>query len=55
MENKNPGNTGIKRLVEHYRQYFRIPENLDHYSDEDYKSAEKKFVKFALEIGIVET
>ena len=39
---------GIRTLVEEYRTAFRIPENLDHYMDEDYKFAEKQFIKFAL-------
>ncbi len=44
-------NTGILLLIDRYRRFFRIPENLDHYSEEDYKTAEKKFVKFALNEG----
>ena len=37
--------TGKERLLEHYRRIFRTPENLNHYSPEDYKLAERKFLK----------
>jgi hypothetical protein len=39
---------GIKSLVKKYRSFFAIPENLNHYSKEDYKIAEKRFIKSAL-------
>ena len=42
------GNTGIQLLIKKYRDTFRIPENLNHYSKIDYKNAERKFLKFAL-------
>jgi hypothetical protein len=38
----------IKLLVKKYRNMFRIPENLNHYSKRDFKIAEKNFVKYAL-------
>ncbi len=38
-------------LVEKYRKEFRVAENLNHYSAENYKIAERKFLKFALSIG----
>ncbi len=41
-------NAGIKSLVKKYRSIFEIPENLNHYSKEDYKIAEKRFIRFAL-------
>lgn len=41
-------NKGIKLIVKKYREKFRISENLNHYSEEDLKKAEKKFLKFAL-------
>ena len=44
-------NSGIKLLVEKYRREFRVAENLNHYSEENYKIAERKFLKFALSIG----
>jgi len=40
--------TGIKSMINKYRKIFRTPENLNHYSDEDYKEAERKFLKFSL-------
>jgi hypothetical protein len=44
-------NTGIKLLVEKYRKKFRIAENINHYSEENYKIAERKFLKFVLGMG----
>jgi hypothetical protein len=43
--------TGIQVLVEKYREMFRIPENLNYYSEEDYQAAERKFLKYALFSG----
>ena len=40
--------SGLKSLINRYRKIFRIPENLNHYSDKDYKEAERKFLKFSL-------
>lgn len=45
------GKNGIKALVRKYRKKFRIPENLNHYTREDYQKAEKKFLKFCLATG----
>ena len=42
-EMKNP--TGINLLLKECRKRFRIPENLDYYSDDDFREAEKKFIK----------
>jgi hypothetical protein len=41
-------NTGVRLLLKKYRKMFRIRENLDFYSEEDYKLAEKKFLKYSL-------
>jgi hypothetical protein len=41
-------NAGIQMLLEKYRKLFRIPENLNYYSEKDFQVAEKKFLKFAL-------
>ena len=41
-------NNGIKLLVEKYRKKFRIAENFNHYSEENYKIAERKYLKFAM-------
>jgi hypothetical protein len=42
---------GIEQLVQQYKQDFRIPENTDHYSVEDFRLAEKQFVRFCLKNG----
>jgi len=39
---------GIKLLIRKYRKEFRRKENTDFYADEDYKAAERKFVKYCL-------
>ena len=46
-------NVGLQRLIEKKRQLFRIPENLNFYSEEDFLAAERKFLKFVLENGEV--
>lgn len=51
MEKDLSEKTGIQALVEKYREMFRIPENLEHYSEEDYQNAERKFLKYALFSG----
>ena len=43
-----PTNEGIKRLVKKGREAFRISENLEFYSKNDYKAAEKKFIKLCI-------
>ena len=48
-EMKNP--TGIHLLVKECRKRFRIPENLNHYSDADFREAEKKFIKLCFTGG----
>jgi len=40
--------TGIQLLVKKYKKIFQIPENLSYYSEKDYKTAEKKFLSYAL-------
>lgn len=39
---------GLKRLVGRCRDIFRQPENLNHYTEEDFKDAERKFIHFCL-------
>jgi hypothetical protein len=48
MGNTLKANRGIKTLLEIYRTLFRIPENTNHYSEKDYRAAERKFLKYAL-------
>jgi len=40
--------TGIQLLVKRYKKLFQTPENLRYYSKTDYKTAEKKFLYYAL-------
>ena len=49
MKRESKPKSGIQTLLEKYRAAFRIRENLDHYSNEDYRSAERKFLKYVLE------
>jgi hypothetical protein len=51
MSNMPVDESGIRLLVKRCRDEFQRPENLDYYSKEDYKEAERKFVKICL-IGI---
>jgi hypothetical protein len=44
-------NSGIQLLLKRYRSLFQISENLNYYSREDFKVAEKKFLKFLLMEG----
>jgi len=43
--------SGLRLLINEYRKNFRIPENLDHYSDTDLRDAEKQYVKHCLNDG----
>ena len=45
---------GIKSLIEIYTALFSIPENTNHYSEKDYRAAERKFLKYAPERGGIE-
>jgi hypothetical protein len=49
MRKDSRTNRGIKSLIRLYKNLFRIPENLDHYSQRDYRKAERRFLKHALE------
>lgn len=48
MTKDSNGTKGIELLIKKYREKFRISENLNYYSDEDLKRAEKKFLKYVL-------
>jgi hypothetical protein len=48
MSNTTSAAHGIELLVEKCRDEFRRPENTDYYTENDYKEAERKFVKFRL-------
>jgi hypothetical protein len=45
---------GIQLLLKKYKSIFRIPENLNYYSERDYRMAEKKFIKYELRTGRVD-
>jgi hypothetical protein len=51
MDDTGEKNSGMQRLIETYRNQFQIEENLNYYSREDYRLAERKFLKFVLEKG----
>lgn len=42
---------GIKSIIKKCRKEFRIPENVNHYSERDFKHAEKKYLKLCLHTG----
>ncbi len=48
MDNTTSRSQGIELLVKKCRNEFRRPENTDYYPENDYKEAERKFVKFRL-------
>lgn len=48
MKGKVKQNVGIRLLLDKYRNLFQVPENLNHYSGADYKTAERSFLKYAL-------
>lgn len=49
MDKTSRYKSGIQLLLKKYRKLFRTPENLDHYSETDFRRAERKFLKYALE------
>ena len=51
MEKELTKDNGLKLLLKKHRKIFRIPENLDYYSEKDYQVAERKFLKYALVQG----
>jgi hypothetical protein len=48
MSNDHSTTLGIELFLEKCRNEFRRPENTDYYEEDDYKEAERKFVKFRL-------
>jgi hypothetical protein len=49
--NDSMADIGIRRLIQNIIRSFRIPENLNHYSREDYANAERQYIKFCLQQG----
>jgi hypothetical protein len=45
---------GIRLLLKGCKALFRTDENHKHYSEEDYRKAERKFLKYALEQRMIE-
>ncbi len=45
---------GVTRILNKYKKIFRIPENLNFYSEKDYHQAERKFLKYVLHDGRIE-
>lgn len=45
MDKPGNRNTGIKLLIKYGKKKFRIAENLSYYSENDFKRAEKKYIK----------
>ena len=48
MDNASNTNQGIRLLIQKCREEFRLPENSDFYSENNYREAERKYVKFCL-------
>ena len=48
MANSSNTDQGIRLLIQKCRNEFRRPENIDYYTENDFKEAEKKYVKFCL-------
>jgi hypothetical protein len=48
MKKQTGRSSGIELLVKKYKEAFRISENTDHYSESDYQTAERKYLKYAL-------
>jgi hypothetical protein len=51
MKNIATPDDGLKNLIGIYRRAFQIPENLNHYSEQDFKIAERMFIKHMLQKG----
>lgn len=41
-------NDGLKKIIKQGKEAFRIKENLNYYSREDFKAAEKKYLKLCV-------
>ena len=42
---------GIDRIVAKYRQKFRVTENIEYYSEDDFHEAERQYLRFCLTNG----
>ena len=53
MDNYQPSTSnGLECLMNNLRNAFRIPENLNHYSEKDFRVAEKKYIKHCINYGL---
>jgi hypothetical protein len=48
MKNGRGENIGLEHILQRYKRIFRTPENFNYYSRQDFKTAERKFLKYAL-------
>ena len=48
MATNSNADKGIRSLIQKCRNEFKRAENIDFYSENDFKEAKKKFVKFCL-------
>lgn len=48
MDNSSNTDQGIRMLIQKCRKEFRRSENINYYTENDFKEAEKKFLKFCL-------
>ncbi len=48
MDNSSNTDQGIRMLIQKCRKEFRRPENINYYTENDFKEAEKKFLKYCL-------
>jgi hypothetical protein len=51
MEKLTPRQNGIETLLWQHKKTFRIPENINYYSEEDFRAAEKKYLKLCITQG----
>jgi hypothetical protein len=51
MSHKRESFSGIERLIAKYKRDFRIFENLNHYSNKDFITAEREYVRHCLKFG----
>jgi hypothetical protein len=51
LEKRTSEEKGIQSLMMYHKRSFRIPENINYYSEKDFKAAEKKYLKHCLSNG----
>lgn len=54
MKGNHKGNAGLSQLYKTCQKAFRIPENLNYYSAEDFRAAERHFIKHAMLCGCMD-